>query len=67
MYGSNTSEQLELDLGMPWLGRSPRELTRAAILFRFGPEGTSRANLDVPRLKRKGPQDLLQLELFDGA
>ena len=48
--------QLKLDLGMPWDGRSPRYLTRAAELFSLASEGTGRSIRDVPLV--------VQLELF---
>ena len=50
------SGQLKLDLGMPWDGRSPRYLTKAAELFSFTSEGTGRSIPDVPLV--------VQLELF---
>ena len=50
------SEQLKLELGMPWDGRSPRYLTKAAELFSLASEGTGRSIPDVPLV--------VQLELF---
>ena len=52
------SEQLKLDLGMPWDGRSPRFLTRVASLFTFQ-AGTGRPNPGTT-----GPVLAVQLELF---
>ncbi len=49
------SEQLRLDLGMPWDGKSPRFLTRGFEIFSLASEGTGRLNLDAPAV---------QLELF---
>ncbi len=40
-------EQLALQLGEPWGGRSPRYLTRAAQTFRFAPEGMGRSIQDA--------------------
>jgi len=37
-------DQLRLGLTyteLPWYGRSPRDLTKAALAFRLAPEGTS--------------------------
>ena len=52
------SEQLQLDLRMPWDGYSPRSLTRIAMNFTFR-AGTGRVN----RESFETP-DVLQLELF---
>ncbi len=49
-------DQLELDLGMPWNGYSPRSLTRAANDFSFVRSGTGRPN--------PAPALAVQLELF---
>jgi len=40
------SDQLQLQLGLPWDGVSPRYLTRSAELFTFAPEGTGRTVRD---------------------
>ncbi len=51
--------QLSLMLGdsrRPWGGRSPRDLTRAAELFRLAPEGTGRSI--------EAQVNVAQLELF---
>ena len=53
------SEQLQLALGMPWNGVSPRYLTKVHERFSLASEGTGRANLDPVR-----PIERLQLELF---
>ena len=50
------SEQLQLDLRMPWNGYDPRSLTRAAERFSLASEGTGRVNRD----ESQG----VQLELF---
>jgi len=49
------SEQLKLELGMPWDGVSPRLLTKGRLLFSLASEGTGRARQDA---------DSAQLELF---
>ena len=41
------SEQLMLELGMPWDGRDPRYLTKAFGRFSFVRSGTGRANPDA--------------------
>jgi len=53
------SEQLELELGMPWYGISPRYLTRAPERISLSSEGTGRPNLELVR-----PVFAVQLELF---
>ncbi len=50
------SEQLKLELGMPWDGVSPRYLTRAPKRISLASEGTGRSNLELSRV--------VQLELF---
>ena len=40
------SDQLELQLRMPWAGVSPRYLTRGFQEFSLASEGTGRVNLD---------------------
>ncbi len=53
------SEQLRLELGMPWSGLSPRLLTRAHARFSLASEGTGRSNPEpIAMLK------VVQLELF---
>ena len=51
--------QLELKLGMPWDGYSPRYLTKAFGRFSFASEGTGRSNLEVIQTL-----NVVQLELF---
>ena len=53
------SLQLQLELGMPWDGISPRYLTRGFIDFSLASEGTGRSNLVPIR-----PLEVVQLELF---
>ncbi len=50
------SEQLSLDLGMPWDGVSPRYLTKAPKKLSLASEGTGRS------IRR--PFTSIQLELF---
>ncbi len=52
------SEQLKLELGMPWDGISPRYLTRAPKRLSLASEGTGRVNLEPIR-----PVQVIQLEL----
>ena len=49
-------DQYCFKLDMPWNGRSPRTLTRAAVLFSFVRSGTGPPNLR--------PIDAVQLTLF---
>jgi len=57
-------EQLELQLGEPWGGRSPRVLTRAFEAFSFRAEGMGRLNEDARcEGKVRGGEQLL-LPLF---
>ncbi len=51
------SEQLQLDLRMPWNGYDPRTLTRVALEFTFR-AGTGRVNRD------ESGDGSVQLELF---
>ena len=51
-----SSEQLKLQLGMPWDGVDPRYLTRAYSRFSLSSEGTGRLNPE--------PISAEQLELF---
>ena len=53
---THISEQLLLDLKMPWGGISPRFLTRGAELYSFTAQGTGRP--DPVRI------EAVQLELF---
>ena len=53
------SEQLLLQLGMPWDGRDPRYLTRAFSRFSLASEGTGRSNPESFEAK-----DVDQFELF---
>ena len=53
------SEQLILLLRMPWDGRDPRSLTRAAVKFSLASEGTGRSNLEPIR-----PLHVDQIEMF---
>ncbi len=55
--------QLELDLGMPWGGRSPRGLTRAYKTFRFRPEGMGPLNGDASHAGDIEQEELGQLVL----
>jgi len=50
------SEQLFLDLGMPWNGVSPRYLTKAPKKLSLASEGMGRS---IPE-----PSQSIQLELF---
>ena len=52
------SEQLQLDLGMPWNGYDPRSLTRIVQNLTFR-AGTGRVNLEPI-----GAMEGVQLELF---
>ena len=54
-----SSDQLLLELGMPWDGQDPRYLTRAFTQFSLSSEGTGRLNLRPIR-----PVVAVQLELF---
>ena len=53
---THVSDQLCLELGMPWNGYSPRYLTQAHKVFRLAPEGASRP------VQERGMT--VQLELF---
>ena len=53
------SEQLELDLRMPWNGVSPRYLTSCFAAFSLSSEGTGRSNL-----RPLEAIDVDQIELF---
>ncbi len=56
---SRIGDQLELKLGMPWHGVSPRYLTRGHKAFSLASEGTGRSIL------RPNPAlHVVQLELF---
>ena len=59
---AHPGEQLELELGMPWQGRSPRFLTRAFLDRRFG--GTGRVNRDESRVLRERPDQREDLQLW---
>ena len=55
-YFRPSSEQLSLDLRMPWEGRDPRVLTRGHLIFSFPRKG-------LPR-PMEYPNRAEQLELF---
>ena len=52
-------DQLQLKLGMPWNGVSPRYLCKINSERSLASEGTGRANFEPAR-----PVERLQLELF---
>jgi len=57
------SEQLSLELGMPWDGVSPRYLTKGRLVFSLASEGTGRSiGMADPSLKNAA-EDPLQLLL----
>jgi len=43
----------EVEVRVPWSGRSPRELTRAFRTFSLASEGTGRPNLSEPAVQGK--------------
>ena len=55
-------DQLQLDMGEPWGGISPRLLCRVNLDSRFG--GTGRASRDAPVVKSSDRREVLQLWLF---
>ena len=60
------STQLWLFREEPWEGRSPRELTKVAQIFKFA-EPARGSILDAPWSFKVPEGDPLQLEMFDGA
>ncbi len=57
-------EQLELDLRMPWEGRSPRVLTKAFRARSLVREGMGRLDLDASHVGEISQEVQLQLPLF---
>ena len=61
-----SSVQLDLDLGEPWGGKSPRLLTKAVLNFSFPrkPTGGPRPDGSVRSEESPAQRDPLQLEMF---